>query len=89
MLDLFPSNHFCLNDILVSTDSGDCVILVLLDLTAAFDTVDHSILISRLEHWVGIRDTILDWFKAYLDGTFCVRLSEFESSSAPLSCGVP
>ncbi|MBN3306707.1 RCL1 protein, partial [Amia calva] len=37
------------NNIFLATDSGDCVILVLLDLTAAFDTVDHEILISRLD----------------------------------------
>lgn len=50
----------------LATDSGDCVVLVLLDLTAAFDTVDHDSLISHLEHWVGIRGVALDWFRSYL-----------------------
>lgn len=50
------------NDSFLATDTGDRAILVLLDLTAAFDTVDHSILISRLDHCVGIRDTALKWF---------------------------
>ncbi len=40
------------NDLLLTTDSGDSAILMLLDLSAAFDTVDHTILISRLEHYV-------------------------------------
>uniref|UniRef100_A0A8P4K1H9 Reverse transcriptase domain-containing protein n=1 Tax=Dicentrarchus labrax TaxID=13489 RepID=A0A8P4K1H9_DICLA len=78
------------NDIFLATDSGDCVILVLLDLTAAFDTVDHEILISRLKQWVGIRGIALEWFRSYLaDRTFCVSLGDSVSSSAPLSCGVP
>ncbi len=78
------------NDIFLATDSGDSVILVLLDLTAAFDTVDHEILISRLDQWVGIRGVALEWFRSYLaDRTFCVSLGDSVSSSAPLSCGVP
>ena len=78
------------NDILLANDCGDHVILVLLDLTAAFDTVDHNILISRLQHLVGICGIALEWFKSYLaDRTLCVRLADFESSSAPLSYGVP
>lgn len=38
------------NDIFVALDKGDCVILVLLDISAAFDMIDHEILISRLEN---------------------------------------
>ena len=49
------------NDIFLATDSDDCVILVLLDLTASFDTVDHDILISRSEQWVGIGGVALEW----------------------------
>lgn len=39
------------NNLLLVTDSGDSAVLLHLDLTAAFDTADHNILISRLEHW--------------------------------------
>ena len=78
------------NDIFLATDSGDCVILVLLDLTAAFDTVDHEILISHLKQWVGIRGVALDWFRSYLaDWTFSVNLGDPVSTSAPLWCRVP
>lgn len=78
------------NDILLTADSGNSVLLVLLDLTAAFDTVDHNILIYRLEHHVGIGGTALDWFRSYLsDRSFSVSLGEFHSSSALLPCGVP
>ncbi len=38
----------------MANDSGDSVILVMLDLSSAFDTVDHEILISRLESFVGL-----------------------------------
>ena len=43
------------NDILPVTDDSQCVILVLLDLSAAFDTVDNKILIDRLRHRFGIK----------------------------------
>uniref|UniRef100_A0A8C6KQ30 Reverse transcriptase domain-containing protein n=1 Tax=Nothobranchius furzeri TaxID=105023 RepID=A0A8C6KQ30_NOTFU len=60
------------------------------DYSAAFDTVDHAVLFSRLEHWVGISGTALEWFRSYLAGrTFCVSLCDYVSSSAPLLCGVP
>ncbi len=79
-----------LNDTLLVTDSGDHVILILLDLTSAFDTVDHGTLLSRLEYFVGIQGTVLSWFKSYLTNrTFSVRLGNFSSLPAKLSCGVP
>lgn len=79
-----------LNDILVSVDYGDSVILVLLDRSAAFDTVDHTILISRLEQCVGIRGLALSWFKSFLcDITFSVGIGNSVSSVATLTSGVP
>lgn len=63
---------------------------MLLDLTAAFDTVDHSVLLSRLHDLVGIRGTALKWFLSYLsDRAFSILLNGCSSSTAPLLCGVP
>uniref|UniRef100_A0A3B3HCK7 Reverse transcriptase domain-containing protein n=1 Tax=Oryzias latipes TaxID=8090 RepID=A0A3B3HCK7_ORYLA len=78
------------NDILMQGDAGKCSVLLLLDLTAAFDTVDHYILLDRLKNWVGISGSALNWFSSYLTGrSFSVVFSKFKSSSAPLTSGVP
>ena len=56
------------NDILRTLDQGGAAILVLLDLSAAFDTIDHSILLSRMESALGVKGSALQWFKSYLLG---------------------
>ncbi len=78
------------NYILLSADCGNCTILLLLDLSAAFDTVDHCILLKRLNLEVGICGTALDWFASYLPNrSFSVEIGEFSSSSVSITCGVP
>ena len=54
------------NDILRTLDQGGAAILVLLDLSGAFDTIDHSILLSRMESVLGVKGSALQWFKSYL-----------------------
>ena len=54
------------NDIILFGGSGQNVILVLLDMSAAFDTINHEMLLTRLHQHFGISDTALDWFRDYL-----------------------
>ena len=56
------------NDILSALDAGSSAILLMLDLSAAFDTIDHDILLSRLCNVYGITGDALDWFRSYLTG---------------------
>ena len=60
------------NDILSAMDDDKITALVLLYLSAAFDTVDHKILLSSLQYHLGIHDIALDWCKSYLlNSKFC------------------
>jgi len=54
------------NDMLMTDDSGQVSALCLLDLSAAFDTVDHDLLMRRLERQYGLRSVMLQWFSSYL-----------------------
>lgn len=79
-----------LSDILRAVDSGDLALLALLDLSAAFDTVDHTILLRRLQVSYGINGTAHDWFRSYLRGrTQFVSCGASHSSPTILVCGVP
>jgi len=72
--------------ILLAVDRGDFAELVLLDLSAVFDTVDHDILLRRLQTSFGIDGVALDWFRSYLVGrTPYVRRGPALSSIAYLT----
>ena len=78
------------NDIAMAIDKGHSVILVLLDLSAAFDTVDHCKLLLRLNTRFGICDKALEWFRSYLSGrTQFVKVNNGISFSHSISQGVP
>ena len=65
-------------------------ILVLLDLSAAFDTVDHNILLSVLQYRFGVTDVALDWFRSYLgDRTQSFLYNGHQTESFPVNCSVP
>ncbi len=78
------------NDLLIAADSGYLSILVLLDLSAAFDTVDHAVLLTRLETVFGVTDTVLNWFTSYLsDRRQFVSLGGCRSKVGSVKFGVP
>ena len=79
-----------MNGILRALDDGDVALVALLDLSAAFDTIDHNILLHRLEHLYGISGTPLNWFKSYLTNrTQTVKINSKLSRPTKLSSGVP
>jgi len=79
-----------LSDILLALDSGNIAILSLLDLSAAFDSVDHDTLLTRLHLTYGCTGAVLNWFKSYLTGrTQSVRCSSSSSKYLSVMFGVP
>ena len=71
----------------IDEDKFGCAIFI--DLKKAFDTVNHNILLTKLEHY-GIRRFLLDWFKSYLTGRKQYVFCNGESSDLnELTCGVP
>ena len=78
------------NDILLNMAKGSVTVLTLLDLSAAFNTIDHTILLDRLNVYYGISELALGWFKSYLSGrTHLVKVGSTLSHPAALQYGVP
>ena len=74
----------------MAADRGQVSALCLLDLTAAFDTVDHDLPILRLERQFGLRGVVLQWFRSYpCDRSFRVVIGSGASFLVHLVCSVP
>ena len=69
-----------LNDILHAVDNQNIVTMLLLDLSAAFDTVDQTVMLHRLSHDAGVVQAALDWFRS-------VHSNGSTSPACPLTCG--
>ena len=78
------------NDIKLARDSKKGTILVMIDLSSAFDTINYSILLSRLELRYGITSVVLEWFRSYVYGR--VQRINIDGRFSPphhLTTGVP
>lgn len=79
-----------LSDIYSAIDRGDVALLALLDVSAAFDTVDHSILLERLSTSYGLSGPAYLWFESYISGrTQSVRLGGTSSHKTTVRFGIP
>ena len=78
------------NDVLIACDEGSATVVMLLDLSAAFDTVDHKLLLNILEREIGLKGTVLQWFRSFLMGrSQRVRLGTVTSDIIYIRFGVP
>ena len=72
-----------------SIDVGDVVLTLFLDLQKVFDSVNHHILLQKLENY-GIRDIVLNWFSNYLsERSQRVFFNNVFSEDVVMDCGVP
>ena len=78
------------NDLLCSSDSGHVSILAMLDLSAAFDTLDNEILFDRFATTFGCSGYVLRWFRSYLsERNQSIVIDEFVLAPSTLKYGVP
>ena len=93
----YKSNHGCetvllsiVDDILLNLDKGSCCVLLLLDLSAAFDTVDLELLLEILSNEIGLSGTVLEWFRSFLySRTQATSIKGCISEFLNVICGVP
>ena len=93
----YRAHHSCetlmarmFNDINSEILENNAVALVLLDLSAAFDTIDHEIMAKKLLEDYGIDDVVLMWIMSYLSNrSFSVKINNSSSSTGSLIFGVP
>jgi len=79
-----------LSEILLAIDFGNFSLLSLMELSAAFDTVDHDILLKRLHLSFSLSSTALEWIASHLTGRQqCVHHAGSASTYSTLTCGVP
>ena len=92
----FRQNHstdFCLtylnNKVIKGFDSGLFTGMILIDLQKAFDTIDHKILLEKMNYF-GFSQQVIKWFRSYLSQRkFCASIDKSLSNVTNLSCGVP
>ena len=100
LIDKFQSAYRCgqstetvllrvYNDIVTMVGKGNGSYLVLLDLSAAFDTIYHDTVLVILEKYVGITGSALQLLKSFSDRSQQVRIDDVMSGVASLVCGVP
>ena len=78
------------SDLYVALGKGHIALLSLLDLSAAFDTVDHEILLKWLKSSYGITEAPLNWMRSYItDREQSVNICLAKSAKVRLNCGVP
>ncbi|CAC5366199.1 unnamed protein product [Mytilus coruscus] len=78
------------HDIGSALDKNSCVVLLMLELSAVFDVVDHKILLERLNYSFGVSDSALSWIESYLkDRTQRVAIGTKQSDDLRLQYGVP
>ena len=78
------------NDLLLAADERSATVVMLLDLSAAFDTVDHDLLLKILEEEIGLKGKVLSWFESFLKGRAQrIRIGEVTSGVIYIKFGVP